>query len=182
MEGTFLTKSLTTGLWGTDDLVGNMFVAAEYIGGLGRYWAIVVDSVSIPVAIDIKPGSDPNSINLRSRGVIPVAILTTNTAHGDAANFYALDVDPLSVMFGPDGAGEARGRGHVEDVDDDGDMDLVLRFRTQETGIQCGDAQATLTGETWDKISVEGSDAIQTVGCAQNGSRVRGGPCGPPLP
>jgi hypothetical protein len=33
----------------------------------------------IVVAIDIKPGSWPNSINLRSRGVIPVAILTTDS-------------------------------------------------------------------------------------------------------
>lgn len=30
-----------------------------------------------PVSIDIKPGSDPNSINLGSRGVIPVPMLTT---------------------------------------------------------------------------------------------------------
>ncbi len=27
------------------------------------------------ITIDIKPGSDPNSINLNSKGVIPVAIL-----------------------------------------------------------------------------------------------------------
>ncbi len=30
----------------------------------------------IDVEIDIKPGSDPNSINLKSRGVVPVAVLT----------------------------------------------------------------------------------------------------------
>jgi hypothetical protein len=47
--------------------------------------------------IDIKPGSFPNSINPRSKGVIPVAILTTDT-------FDATTVDPLSVTFGPDEA------------------------------------------------------------------------------
>jgi len=32
----------------------------------------------ITVAIDVKPGSGPNSINVGSRGVIPVAILTSD--------------------------------------------------------------------------------------------------------
>lgn len=40
----------------------------------------IVASIPESVTIDIKPGSDPNSINLRSKGVIPVAILSTNTA------------------------------------------------------------------------------------------------------
>lgn len=31
----------------------------------------------ISVTVDIKPGSTPNSINLKSRGVVPVAVLTT---------------------------------------------------------------------------------------------------------
>ena len=31
------------------------------------------------VGIDIKPGSFPNSINLKGKGVIPVAILSTTT-------------------------------------------------------------------------------------------------------
>ena len=77
------------------------------------------------VAIDIKPGSDPNSINLKSKGVIPVAILSTDT-------FDATTIDPLSVSFGPHGAMEGHGRGHIEDVNGDGLPDLVLHFRTQE--------------------------------------------------
>jgi hypothetical protein len=110
------------------------------------------------VIIDIKPGSDPNSINPKSKGVIPVAIITTDT-------FDATTVDPLSVKFGPNGAKEAHNRGHIEDVDGDGDDDMVLHFRTQETGIQCGDTEAELTGTTVDGQQVEGSDSIQTVGC-----------------
>ncbi|MDH3614407.1 MAG: hypothetical protein OES10_14155 [Gammaproteobacteria bacterium] len=113
---------------------------------------------AIPVVIVIKPGSDPNSINLYSRQRIPVAILTTDT-------FDALDVDPLSTAFGPDGATEFHGRGHVKDVDEDGDMDLLLHFNTQETGIQCGDTEATLTGETFTGLAFTGTDAINTVNC-----------------
>ncbi len=112
----------------------------------------------VEVHIDIKPGSFPNSINPRSKGVIPVAILTTPT-------FDATTVDPLSVMFGPNGATEAHGRGHIEDADGDGDNDLVLHFRTQATGVQCGDTSASLTGQTGSGQAIAGADSIVTVGC-----------------
>jgi len=121
---------------------------------LARYESLLV----LEVAIDIKPDEFPNSINPRSREVIPVAILTTDT-------FDATTVDPLSITFGPNGAIEAHGRGHIEDVDGDGDDDLVLHFRIQETGIQCGDTSASLTGTTFSGFAIEGSDSIQTVGC-----------------
>lgn len=108
--------------------------------------------------IDIKPWSDPNSVNYKSKGVIPVAILTTGS-------FDATNVDPQTVEFGPNGAPIAHEDGHVEDVDADGYLDLVLHFRTQQTGIQCGDTQATLTGETYDGKSIEGVDLVNTVAC-----------------
>ena len=111
-----------------------------------------------PITIDIKPRSYPNSINLKSKGVIPVAVLTTDTLD-------ATTVNPLSVQFGPNGAMEAHGKGHIEDADADGDNDLVLHFRIQETGLACGDTSAFLRGETFDGQLVEGSDLIKTVGC-----------------
>lgn len=116
------------------------------------------------VEIDIKPHSDPNAINTRSRGVIPVAILSTE-------DFDATDVDPASVCFGdaddPELNGdctEAHGKGHIQDVDGDGDDDLVLHFETQETGIEPGDTEACLTGHTFggDEFII-GCDAIVTV-------------------
>jgi hypothetical protein len=112
------------------------------------------------VAIDIKPGGSSNTINPKSHGVIPVAILTTHT-------FDATAVDPLSVRFGPKGATEVHRKGHVEDVNHDGEPDLVLHFETQATGIACGDTSASLTGETRDGDPIQGSDAIKTVGCKQ---------------
>lgn len=111
-----------------------------------------------PLLVDIKPGSFPNSINVKSKGVIPVAILTTSS-------FDATAVAPLSVAFGPNGAMEAHGQGHIEDADGDGDLDLVLHFRTQDTGIQCGATSAFLTGETFDGQVIQGSDSIKLTGC-----------------
>jgi parallel beta-helix repeat protein len=110
------------------------------------------------VVLDIKPGAIPNNINVRSNGVIPVAILTTDA-------FDATTVDPLSVRFGPQGAMETHRRGHFEDVNGDNRLDLVLHFTTLKTGIKCGDASALLTGMTVDGLMIEGADSIVTVGC-----------------
>ena len=112
----------------------------------------------LPVTIDVKPDSFPNSVNPKSKGVIPVAVLTTD-------DFDATTIDPLSVKFGTNEAGEVHDVGHEEDVDGDGDIDLLLHFSTQATGIACGDTSVTLTGETFDGQTIQGTDSIQTVGC-----------------
>lgn len=127
------------------------------IGGL-LIGLAVAPSSDEQVTIDIKPESLQNSINPKSEGVIPVAILTT-------ATFDATFVDPLSVAFGPNGAMEAHGRGHIEDINGDGAPDLILHFRTQDIGIVCGDKSASLTGEKFDGTVFTGSDTIETVGC-----------------
>jgi hypothetical protein len=90
--------------------------------------------------------------------VIPVAIFTT-------AEFDAGTIDPLSVRFGPAGAIEAHGQGHWEDVDGDGDTDLVLHFETPATGNVCGDTEASFTGRTFAGEPILGSDKFVTVGC-----------------
>ena len=112
----------------------------------------------IPVEIDIKPKSFPNIIKVDRRANIPVAIRTT-------PSFDATTVDPLAVEFGPSGARETHSRGHPEDVDGDGDTDLVLHFPTPATGIRCGDTSATLRGKTFDGRDIQGSDSILTRGC-----------------
>lgn len=118
----------------------------------------VIQQLVLHVTIDIKPGETPNSINPRSNGVIPVAILST-------PSFDARTVDASSVRFGPGKSPEAHGRGHVEDVNGDGRPDLMLHFSTPAAAIVCGQTSATLTGRTSDGRSIRGDDSIVTVGC-----------------
>ena len=112
----------------------------------------------LSVDIDIKPANDSNRINLNSKGVIPVAILTTE-------NFDATTVDPLSVTFGPSEAFATNGKYNIKDVDGDGDLDLVLSFCVQETGILCGNKTALLRGETFSGQAIRGFDFIDTAKC-----------------
>jgi hypothetical protein len=113
------------------------------------------------VGIDIKPQGFPNSIRLSSSGKVPVAILTTS-------GFDATEVDVSTVCFGDAeniaqrDCTQASGSGHVEDADRDGDLDLVLRFDVEQTGIDMGDTQACLTGMTFSGEAIEGCDSVRT--------------------
>jgi cysteine-rich repeat protein len=109
-----------------------------------------------PVVIDIKPGSDPNAINPMQMGLVPVAILGSDSFDVD-------DVDPDSLAFGPSGATRAHPNGpHYDDVNEDGFTDLLAHFTVKETGIAFGDVEACLTG-TIMAVPFEACDDIKTV-------------------
>jgi len=115
----------------------------------------------IEVTIDIKPGSDPNSINRKSKGKIPVAILSTEDF--DAPN----EVDQDSLTFGPTGEEESLTfcSPSPEDVNYDGYDDLICHFDTQSAGFECGDEWGHLKGQTGDGVPIEGSDSVRIVPC-----------------
>jgi hypothetical protein len=106
--------------------------------------------------------SDPgNNLNLRAgKGAsISVGILSVGGFCG-APNL----IDPLTLKFGPGQAGIS-GNPQFRDVDGDGDEDLIVKFLTHETGIACGDTQASLSGRTFDSQFISGTDAINTFNC-----------------
>jgi hypothetical protein len=104
------------------------------------------------VEIDIKPGSYPNSINLKSKGVVPVAVLTTE-------DFDAATIDPATVEF----AGALPLRWTMCDVDNDGDLDIVFHFKTQELALDENSTEATLTGKTTGGDDISGTDDVRIV-------------------
>lgn len=114
----------------------------------------------LEVSIDIKPDSIPNIINLSSAGVIPVAILSSET-------FDALTVDENTIFFASAGVkvagGSSRHMCHEEDINDDGLDDLICQVETAEFMIEPGEGTADLTADTFDGVPVRGTDSIQIV-------------------
>jgi hypothetical protein len=115
------------------------------------------------ITIDIRPRF-VNIISPRSSGLIPVAILTTD-ATDNTITFDATSVNPNTVRFGSIGTEAAAIHAALEDVDGDGDMDMILYFRTLDTDIDCGDSSASLIGTTLGGLRIQGTDSIVTVGC-----------------
>jgi hypothetical protein len=128
-----------------------MWFAGKGASGYAIGYATVVPPM-VEVDIDIKPGSDPNSINLTSKGVVSVAVLTTE-------DFDASTVDPVNVLF----AGADPMRWSVEDVDGDGDEDLLFHFKTQEIDLDVTSTEATLTGTTFGGQPIQGTDTVNIV-------------------
>ena len=112
----------------------------------------------LDINIDIKPGSDPNSINVKSKGKVPVAILTTDT-------FYASVVDPMSIMF----LGSSPDNWAMEDVDEDGDIDMILHFNTKDLDFDLvevvseDEKYAELTAETLYDYPLTGKDSVRLI-------------------
>jgi hypothetical protein len=117
----------------------------------------------VEVNVDIKPDGEPNSINLKSKGVTPVAIL-------GSADYDVADIDVSSIAFGPSGAAPVKA-GSYEDVDGDGLTDLVLHFKTQEIGLNDASTEAALTGTLNDGTDIQGADSVRIVPGSSRGGR-----------
>ncbi len=116
-------------------------------------------SSGVELSMDIQPGGNPNSINPKSKGKIPVAILSTQ-------NFSAPDeVDRYSLTFGRSGDEESLAfcNSGGEDVNDDGYDDLICHFYTQKAEFKAGDTEGVLKGETFDATPMEGRDSVRIV-------------------
>lgn len=109
--------------------------------------------------IDIKPHSNPNSINTNNRGTIPVAILSTPDFDAPSK------VDKTSLTFGRTGDEDslAKCTKSNEDVNDDGLEDVVCHFNTQDTAFQQGDTLGFLKGKTMAGEPFGGFDSVRIV-------------------
>lgn len=118
--------------------------------------------------VDVRPGSADNPITLRERGLLPVAVRTTDA-------FDAASLDPASITLG-DGTGAetpvaTRRNGSLmtslEDVDGDGDLDRVVHVSVPAL-VASGDLTAAttalvLSAATTGGTPVRGADAVRMV-------------------
>ncbi|HUG20446.1 MAG TPA: hypothetical protein VMM56_15775, partial [Planctomycetaceae bacterium] len=139
---------------------------------------------SLLVAIDVKPGSDDNQVNLRSNGnvgatsqgkkpkkkpkpaskkspgpVLQVAILTTDDFDATLTVVETVRLgDPLL------GGTLAPMKSMLEDVDGDGDLDVLMHFSLSEmqntNAISAGSLVLVLTAQTIDGIAIDGMDFV----------------------
>jgi hypothetical protein len=142
----------------------------------GSAYVFVREPEVLAVDADIKPGSCPNPLNVRSKGVLPVAVLGT-------ADFDITTIDLASVRL----AGVPPIRSSFEDVatpadgdececttaGPDGHIDLSLKFNTEDIVKAIGEVadgkvlELTLMGELLDGTAIEGTDCIVIIAKAR---------------
>jgi hypothetical protein len=162
------------------------------------------------MAIDIKPFSDPNSIDSRAKGVVPVAICNGGPVSNrvdipDPSNPNGFDnaltnIDVSSIEFAVNASGDPLGAkvagaehnlsdpfvlgGHLtEYIDSDFDgipdrlvpidapncpgdpagPDLVVHFRTRNTGLASGHTKACVTAKLAGGATIIGCDSVNVV-------------------
>jgi hypothetical protein len=153
-------------------MIFRLLVLALLLGALSfQAWSPVsADSMTCPtptpVTIDIKPGSYPNSINLSSKGVVAVAVLTTPAF--DASQFtpaMAHLTDANTTMTMPC-TGTMAVRYALEDVNGDGLSDLVFFFKTQDLNLTPSSTAATLMAHgsySSTTLHIMGTDSVNIV-------------------
>jgi hypothetical protein len=133
-------------------------------------WVRISGVCVIPVAVDIKPQSCPNPLNVKDKGMLPVAILGTE-------DFDVNQIDIASIRL----EGVAPVRSSYEDVatpvsdgnececttaGPDGYTDLTLKFKTQEIVEAIGEVNdadvlsLALTGVLFGERPIEGAHCV----------------------
>jgi hypothetical protein len=100
------------------------------------------------VNIDVKPGQTKDSrLNPKSRGVIPVAILSKE-------GFKPMEVDPTSLGFGASGDEPSLQGCHKQgkDLNGDGVPDLVCNFDNEKANFEVGETVGTMKGKAAGKM------------------------------
>lgn len=120
----------------------------------GESFAFTVGVNIRDVSIDIKPGSDPNAINLKNMGNVPVAIMGSSeldvaTINQDTVNFAGTPKKSI--------------RNVTSDVNGDGFPDIILHFLTQKLQLSQTDTKACISGELQSGELFQGCDTVKIV-------------------
>jgi hypothetical protein len=117
------------------------------------------DTNVLVVEIDIKPGSNPNAINLKKDKIITVAILGNST-------FAVPDIDVTPLSDSPKFGGatpKSPTRISYQDVNKDGFTDLVLQYKLAGLGFTINSTEGCISGKLIDGTIIEGCDSLKVV-------------------
>jgi hypothetical protein len=159
--------------WGTNsDIVNNLPSGNNFVDIKASWehaFALTREPV-IEAAVDIKPTICPNPVNVKSEGVLPVAILGSgdfdvNTI--DVASIRLADVASIRSSF-EDVATSVLDENECDCTTEgpDGYIDLTLKFETQQILEALGDVsdgdelELNLTGVLYSGVPIEGADCI----------------------
>jgi hypothetical protein len=134
-------------------------LSATFIGVAGLSTVVGLIPEALNVRMDIKPGDDENTINLKSRGSLPVAIFSTQTFDARTIDVSFIRVAGAPVRTKPNGQPMLA----FEDVNGDGLLDLVVQIDTGQLEITSNDTEAKLTARTKNGLSIVGHDSIRLV-------------------
>ena len=104
----------------------------------------------------MKPGDESNCLNINGNGVIPVAILGSDTLNVGDVSLDSLVFAGLEVRVR---GNDAKSCG-IEDVNADAFNDLVCQFEDSPELWMPGSGFATLTGKLVNGDEISGSDNI----------------------
>ena len=113
----------------------------------------------IPVLIDIKPGSYPNSINLKPNGVTSLVIFGSATFDVKQIDFTTIKLANASVKL----KGNGQPMVSYEDVNGDSFVDIVSHVITKDLQLTPSDTKANLEGKLIDGTVIKGSDSVRIV-------------------
>lgn len=150
---------------------GDMTLMQVFYGlyGYGATHTVVFEDITVQgcrvdVNIDIKPGSDPNSINLKSKGLLPIAIFGSDTV--DVTEIVPSTIKIGTVGLATRGSSKNKLAFSFEQVNEDEDMDMMVFFEIQQLAPEELDAstqQLILTGEFGDETPLVGIDSVRIV-------------------
>ena len=121
------------------------------------------------VSLDVHPQGCPNPINLKSKGVTPMAILGSDTLDVNDINIETLRINGVSPVGHAyedvatpyeGGFSETADKYECNEDEGDGYMDLTLKFNTQELGLTAGEQFLTITGERNNGMAITGKDVV----------------------
>lgn len=116
-------------------------------------------STFIPVSIDIKPGSYPNSINFGSNGTVPFAIFGSPTFDVRQINPTTIQLANAPVKLKNNGQPIAS----FEDINGDGFTDIIAHVITKSLQLTVSDIKANLEGKLFDGTIIKGFDSVRIV-------------------